>query len=460
MAAFVYQRHEPENTVLYQCIQEHLPAFLAQAARADRDVPSFVLKELEAFLRCGRLEEGFARVKCRSCGFERLVAFSCKGRSGLCPSCGGRRMAETAAFIADHIWPQGVPARQWVLSLPHPLRYLLAYDSGLCGEVLRRFVGEIFAWQRRAAKAQLGLRRLTDAQPGAVCVLQRFGSAIDLNPHAHVLVTDGVFIADADRVVFRALPPPTEAEVAAVAQRTCERVVSLLRERGLWVDADPAEDLFAQQQPLLAACAAASITGRLAMGPNAGRRVMRLYGRAAREEHRKTPKNTYGFGVHASVRVPGRDRKRLERLAQYMTRPPLSSRRIERRADGLYQIELKRPWSDGTTHIVLSGTEVIEKLVALIPKPRMHMVRYYGVLAPRAKWRRLVVPSPPPEADGSDCAHQAKRLDWARLLKRVFAIDVLECPKCGSDMQRIAFITAPEAIQKILDHLERATGPP
>ncbi len=82
----VYQRRQPEKTVLYQCIQEHLPAFLSQAAAADRPVPRFVQKELEAYLRCGLLEEGFARVHCSECGFDRLVAFSCKGRAGVCPS--------------------------------------------------------------------------------------------------------------------------------------------------------------------------------------------------------------------------------------------------------------------------------------------------------------------------------------------------------------------------------------
>jgi hypothetical protein len=301
--------------------------------------------------------------------------------------------------------------------------------------------------------------------------LQRFGSALNLNPHGHVIVTDGVFIQgkDGEPPEFRATRAPTQAEIADVAWRTCERVVALLRGRGQWLDADPADDALAQEEPLLAACATASSTGTLAMGPRAGQRVMRLFGRAAARDDTRAPrqKNAYGFDVDAAARVPGTDRKRLERLAQYMILPPLSNARITRQPDGRYRVALKRPWRDGTTHIVLTGTEVIEKLVALIPPPRMHLVRYYGVFAPRAKLRPLVVPTPvdlpaPCDHDGSADteAGKRKRLDWARLLKRVFSIDVLVCPKCQSKMQRIAFITQPDAIRKILDAVDQAGVPP
>jgi hypothetical protein len=74
----------------------------------------------------GVLENGFARVECSGCGFVRLVAFSCKGR-GICPSCIARRMSDTAAHLLDHVLPEA-PMRQWVLSVPPPLRYLLAWD--------------------------------------------------------------------------------------------------------------------------------------------------------------------------------------------------------------------------------------------------------------------------------------------------------------------------------------------
>ena len=91
-----YARHRPEETRLYRLVEQHYPAFVASLAEQGKVLPAYVEREFEAYLKCGRLEHGFLRVRCESCHFERLVAFSCKKR-GFCPSCGARRMAETAA---------------------------------------------------------------------------------------------------------------------------------------------------------------------------------------------------------------------------------------------------------------------------------------------------------------------------------------------------------------------------
>ena len=120
-----YERHRPEETTLYKLVQENIETFFAQVeTEAGSGLPDFVKDEFEAFLECGILAHGFLRLRCANCAHEKLVAFSCKKR-GFCPSCGARRMAQTAAHLVDHIIPQ-VPVRQWVLSLPIPLRYLLA----------------------------------------------------------------------------------------------------------------------------------------------------------------------------------------------------------------------------------------------------------------------------------------------------------------------------------------------
>ncbi len=133
----VYARRVPEDTILA--------------------VPAFVERELTRYLECGILAYGFVRVRCSACRYDRVVAFSCKGR-GFCPSCGGRRMADTAAFLVDHILP-AVPVRQWVLSLPIALRYKLAYDSKLTAEVLQLFVRSVFASLRRRARPKYGFAR-------------------------------------------------------------------------------------------------------------------------------------------------------------------------------------------------------------------------------------------------------------------------------------------------------------
>ena len=95
-----YTRHQPEQTLLYQVIDEYYPEFLSHLSESDKTLPQYVQNEFEAYLKCGRLEHGFLRVQCESCPHEQLVAFSCK-RRGFCPSCGAKRMVESAALLVD-----------------------------------------------------------------------------------------------------------------------------------------------------------------------------------------------------------------------------------------------------------------------------------------------------------------------------------------------------------------------
>jgi ribosomal protein S27E len=105
-------------------VERHYSEFKEALSQQGKQLPKFIEREFDDFLRCGRLEYGFLRVVCGDCKHEKLVAFSCK-RRGFCPSCGARRMAESAALLVDDVL-QGYPIRQWVLSLPIPLRLLLA----------------------------------------------------------------------------------------------------------------------------------------------------------------------------------------------------------------------------------------------------------------------------------------------------------------------------------------------
>jgi hypothetical protein len=110
---FSYPRRVPEQTLLYQILAENLETFLDRARTEDHELPRYVEKELREYLACGVLGHGFVRLKCEECGEERILAFSCKGR-GFCPSCTGRRMADTAARLVDNVFPADVPVRQWV----------------------------------------------------------------------------------------------------------------------------------------------------------------------------------------------------------------------------------------------------------------------------------------------------------------------------------------------------------
>ena len=218
-------------------------------------------REFEAYLRCGILAHGFARVRCEGCAFEHLVPFSCKGR-GFCPSCGGRRMAAHAAQLVEAVLPR-VPVRQWVLTLPYRLRYRLAWDHGLTRAVLgvyARVLQDFYS--RRAHRPGLGKGRT-----GMLTVIQRFGSGVNLNVHFHTLVLDGVFIERPQgRLEFHAATPPSDDDVAQVLATIRHRVRRRLARRGL-ESAQPSRahpDGLSEVSPVLAA-------DHERLGPGAGR---------------------------------------------------------------------------------------------------------------------------------------------------------------------------------------------
>ena len=164
------------------------------------------------------------------------MAFSCKGR--LCPSCWARRAADTAADLVDRVLPEA-RYRQWVLTFPWQMCFLLATDRAFQGLVLRTFLRTVGAWMRLRAR-RLGLR---GGQVGAVTFVQRFGGILNLNPHFHTLMPDGVFLEDADApggpLAFATLPPPTDAEIAALGLRLAGRIGELARQRFRRTQDDP-----------------------------------------------------------------------------------------------------------------------------------------------------------------------------------------------------------------------------
>jgi hypothetical protein len=514
-----FERHRPEESALYRAVQCELETFLAHARACERPAPRFVEQELRAFLRCGVLAHGFLRLHCDECGHDRLVAFSCK-RRGFCPSCGGRRMADTAAHLVDRVLPEA-PVRQWVLTLPYALRYRCAYNARLTSDVLRAFIRALCAELRQRAQRLWGVRA---EQCGAVTVVQRFGSALELNVHFHTLALDGAYTYAADPgqpTRFLPLPAPEPHEVARVLAGTARRIERVLAARA----GDDGEAL-ARDEPLLALLAAASQRTRLATGPQRGEPWRRLGDRveppdgdakeAGSEASERVPRHG-GMSLHADVSVPARDRRRLERLCRYVARPALANERLEERPDGTLALRLKTRWRDGTTHILMERRELIERLVPLIPPPRAHQVRYHGILAPSASQRDRVVPGEPDdEVDGErspqggercrpagrgidpralsfqqagGLSHterpealaglttgapepedrplrirsvgRARRMRWAALIQRVFEVDALRCPRCASTMRLIAAIEDPAVAERILTCLKLpARAPP
>jgi Transposase zinc-binding domain/Putative transposase len=360
-AAPTYQRRQPEHTVLYRTIEAHLPSFLAHTA-GDAEtpgLPAFVKREFERYLRCGILAHGFTRLRCTHCAGEHLLPFSCK-RRGFCPSCGGRRMADRAAFLVDEVLPH-VPVRQWVLTLPYRLRYRLAWDHALCRAVLGVCTRALLAFYARVARAH-GIR---DGQTGTVTAIQRFGSGLQLNLHYHTLVLDGVFSeAQPGRLTFHPAPPPSDEDVAWVLAAVRTRVGRLLARRQLEpVDGSTPPDPLSETSPVLARIVSASVQSCVALGPRAGARVRRLgdapdLGLVTSRGPRQA--QLEGFDLHANVWVPRNDRARLEQLCRYLLRPPLAQDRVRLRADGRILVELKTVHHDGE---VLNAARLAQALV-------------------------------------------------------------------------------------------------
>jgi len=115
----VYEPRSAVETLLHAVVRAHLEQFLAATASASDGVgvPRFIEREFRDYLGCGDLRRGFCRVRCDGCAFERLIPFSGKARA-ICPSCGGRRMAEQAARLVEAVLPV-LPVRQWVRTVPH-----------------------------------------------------------------------------------------------------------------------------------------------------------------------------------------------------------------------------------------------------------------------------------------------------------------------------------------------------
>jgi len=276
----VYQRRQPERSTGYQVMQSHLESWLAGCRQTDEvgsPVAAYIEQDFRKYLECGILAHGFARARCAGCGYDFLIAFSCKGR-GICPSCNTRRMVETAAHLVDQVFPQ-VPVRQWVLSFPKRLRYFLARDADLLNRVLRIFLKSV------EKALQLCCPDAPDnARLGAVTFIHRFGSALNGNIPLHCCVIDDVFSAVDEALRFDQAPLTPEA-IAKVQAEARKRVLRLFKRRALFSP----ETVDAMRQL----------------------------------------KHEGGFSFNADATVAAWDRAGFERLFRYCARPIFASERLQ-----------------------------------------------------------------------------------------------------------------------------------
>jgi hypothetical protein len=398
-----YRPRRPTETLLYDVVREHLATFLAHARETyDVPLPRYVQDELRGYLRCGVFAHGFVRVHCDECEHDLLVAFSCRAR-GVCPSCAGRRMANTAAHLVDRVLPS-VPVRQWVLSLPFELRRLAAFDAKVLTALVRIFAAALAEHYRAWGRRQTG----APCESGAITFVQRFGSSLNLNVHFHVVALDGVFVRDSEgRATFHTAPSPSPDELACVLERVHRRSLAWLTRRG-HLDRSPLEARSNEapaQTPLDACAGIAMRRGTIEhdarrdqgseVGPAELESAAPAHGAAIRE----------GFNLHASVHIDAADDLGRERLCRYGARPPFSLERLRRLPGGRLGYRIKKARGGGAKVLSLTPLELLARLSALVPPPRYPLVRYHGVLAPRSSWRKAVVPRPP-EAKAKGHTHE------------------------------------------------------
>jgi hypothetical protein len=510
--AGAYRPRRPQDTLLHELVREHFSTFLEHTNRIyARPLPKYVVQEFEKYIVCGDLSRGFVRCVCADCGRERAVPFSCKTR-GLCPSCAGRRMADSAARLVDSVLPD-VPYRQWVLTLPYDLRLVVAMRADVLRDVVRVFVRTIHRWMRRRL-------RLPGAAAGSVIATHRGGGSLNLAPHLHGLSADGLFVRrpgppracrGAGDVGFRRVPAPSPSDLSWVAQTVRRGVLRRLAKLGLLRDerlvgegsnepSDPAA---------LEACGALALrAGQLEAqdGPAAEPDDMPSGRRSSRWSAQDS-----GWNIHAGVRVPAGDHVGRERLCRYITRPPFAMDRFTRLDDGRIAYRVRHPLGPGKTHRILTPLELMARLASLVPPPRFPLLRYAGVFSANSPWRSSIVPRPP--AASTSCGHapaaspaaaaapdapspsaaapacpgaaladdpllegptpvprtlsaehwmrlddgrllaRQPRVNWAALLRRTFVTDVLSCPSCGGRMAVIEPVTEPDDIRRHLDRL-------
>lgn len=158
-----------------------------------------------------------------------------------------------------------------------------------------------------------------------------------------------------------------------------------------------------------------------------------------------------GFDLDAEVAVHEHERERLEHLCRYVLRPPLALDRLKLLGDALVCIELKRAWSDGTTHVSMSSSTLLARLASLVPRPRVNTTLYDGVLAARSRDRASITPKPP-----TTRVHDAS---WAALMRHSFGLDVLSCPRCKGRLRFVAVAFDPVEVKRLLTHLHCFSHP-
>ena len=304
-------------------------------------------------------------------------------------------------------------------------------------------------------------------------LIQRFGGHVNLNIHFHMLHVQGAWEISANKTAatFHPASNPTGEQLLACIDKIAAGTIKILKRMSLIEQSLEGIDVISENNDnddTLANIQAASTQNKIALGLRKGKNIRRLVEQLDEEFRSAEPHITgdrlasfMGFSLHAGVSVWSQNKARLEQLIRYTARPAVSEQRLSEAPNGDIHYKLKKPWSDGTTGVVFSPMEFLEKLASLVPPPRIHLTRFHGILAPHSKYRKLVVPLKPEEKlerqDGQKSLpvdnQKQNRISWAKLLSRVFALDMDNCERCGGQMKAVSAILKQDVIEKILTHL-------
>ena len=328
-----------------------------------------------------------------------MLAFSCQTRN-LCGSCQAKRSALFAERLVEQIL-EPVPHRHIVFTIPRALRGLFERERGLLG-ILSRSAYEAI---RVSFQALFGRR---DVRPGVVASIQTFGSFANFHPHVHLLVTEGVFDPEG---AFYGLP---SLDTSAIEELFRRLLLKRLHQ------AERLSEAFMLK--LMSWCPS-------------------------------------GFSVHGEQLVMPDERHRLERLARYLTRPPVSVGSVHLTDDGRVVVETPPDPRSGERLKTLDMLDWIHAVTSQIPDPGHHVTRYYGRYANRVRGLHRETAVHDDVQPNDDTAFtKARRASWARLLRRIFEVDPLLCPRCGTELAIISVITEPDIIDRILRHLDQGGG--
>ena len=409
-AQAVYRPRHPERTSFYHLIDEHFDRYkLLHEERFEQKsgpLRTVVARTVEAYLDCGRLENGFARIRCPSCRGEHLLAFSCQTRN-FCPSCQAKRSALFAEHLESEVLAP-VPHRHIIFTVPRALRGIFERERSLLG-LLARAAFDV------ARKAFGTFSRNPDARPGMVASIQTFGSFANFNPHIHALVTDGLLLPGGE---FIPLPHLDEKVLDEMFRRI---VLKRLRRK---------------------------------------RRLSEQFMNALLSWRHS------GFSVYARQVVHASNQDHTAHIARYLTRAPVRLDAVGKTSDGMVALTTPPDPKTGATARAFDPIEWVHALCTQIPDQGQHLVRYYGAYANRSRKRfQAAEPPPPPGPQHSPALEEQndpftrnRRRSWARLMRKLFLTDPLLCPTCRVEMKVVGMITEPSVIDKILKHVRAGHG--